>query len=232
MGIFSEFGIFDTDDVDLHSDIEGGPINKLFRGVNALREHILDVTPVGKATRTFKGHDHADSGPPISRGCIYCEDNGNTPLWRFTPPTAQVFVRIDQFVDEVGASYFQRTDHPVATGYASPKLNVSTVLSGKVSYRATSSAFQLKLIELYSNKQVVVDLPEHNQTTQKMVAFETGLMPGRWNDWYIFAQAEKVDSAEKDADDDGDADPTLLDIFSLSLTETVWQTTPMVEVSL
>lgn len=214
MGILSEFGIFSTDDIDLHSSIVDPPMRKLMRGVNALREHILDVAPVGIATRTFKGHDHADSGPPLNRGCLCCEDNGNEPMWIFKPTGANAYLRIDTALNGIGNDPYMRTDTATMTQYVSPKLPSDGRLRGYVWYTATNGNFKLKLVEIYGNAQVEVDLPEASDQTE--VPFVFGFAPKRWNDVYWFAQADNYNAAT----------PPELKIFAYSFFETIDATLP------
>ncbi len=215
MGILSRFGVFDTDDIDIHTTIAPAGLLKMMRAVNALREHILDTTPFGGSVRTFKGHDHADSGPPLTRSCVYCEDNGNLPLWTAIPTAAGQLVRIDHDAGS-GSTVYQRTDTPAARYYVSPLLPPTARLQGRLFYLSSGGNFKIRFHEVISNSYTEVDLPEATGTQQAFMEFELGQKPGVWNKLFVYAIPE---------DYQADNEPEL-NIHALALWETIPITLP------
>jgi hypothetical protein len=214
MAIDKTVEVLDAEIIEREDPIKEGWIQKAYKMASALYEGLFDTTAPGDSSQAWSGHDHAQSGGPIARGCAISEDNGDgTPLFEANPITPRVQFSLDDFGKVPKFRY-----------YASPLFDeYRSFLQGRLCYTAVNSKFTLYFVEVggtaTSKKSIEVSI-ELEETANESYPVWVDLppipmAPGRWNQLMIYGECEKYDSANAPS----------LKIYGIVLTEAPGLTT-------
>jgi hypothetical protein len=198
MAIDKTVEVLDAEIIEREDPIKEGWIQKAYKMASALYEGLFDATAPGDSSQAWSGHDHAQSGGPIARGCAWSEDGGNdAPLFTYEPTVAKSQARIDSL------SGFSKTAG-MARYYGSPLFEPYIAkLKGRLCYTAINSKFTLYFVETNgtatSKKSIEVSIELEETANESYPVWvdlpDIPLNPGKWNRLDIYGEADSYDSA-------------------------------------
>lgn len=181
--------------------------------LNSLYESLFDTKAPLSGIQTWSGHDHIQSGGPITRGCAWSEDGGSVPLYTYSPTASKQLGTIDSFnITKQGGG--------TARFYGSPLFDPqNSKLGGWLCYSASSSTFRVSFLEVgvtYTNNPAsrnFLDLEADETGDAAQVRWvelpDIPLSPGVWNRLEMYAENDTYDSTS----------PPVLKIYGIYTTE-------------
>lgn len=166
--------------------------------LNSLYESLFDTKAPLASIQGWSGHDHLQSGGPITRGCAWSEDGGSVPLYTYSPTASKQFGIIDTFgITKQGGG--------TARFYGSPLFDpLRSKLGGWLCYSASSSEFRVSFLEVgvtftnnpESTNFLDLKADESGDTAQiRWVELpDVPLSPGVWNRLEMYAENNTYDS--------------------------------------
>lgn len=135
------------------------PFQLLTGCLNAAYEYLFDdVAPGQTGSQTYEGHDHGLIGPPITRGCVYCQDWGNSAFINFQPSASNW-----NTWRSIGADNAVQYDRPFIYE-VSPRLPAPTVLEAWIHYSCNVD-FEIRFVEQNTPESLAQDQNKYQLAT-------------------------------------------------------------------